>query len=105
MVESIVAAACSRIGKNVLHLDSSDHYGGLWASYNFDGLQKFIKDVIADPSKQEQVYNLAEKWYIEKYVWYYPFTNMLFCCVFAYKYNYSDNKHLCLTFYCMHQNV
>ncbi|KOB65271.1 putative Choroideremia, partial [Operophtera brumata] len=53
MVESIVAAACSRIGKNVLHLDSSDHYGGLWASYNFDGLQKFIKEVNADPKRQE----------------------------------------------------
>lgn len=66
MVESIVAAACSRIGKNVLHLDSSDHYGGLWASYNFEGLQKFIKDVITDPQKQTQVYNLSEQWYIEK---------------------------------------
>ncbi|KAJ2950384.1 hypothetical protein O0L34_g8627 [Tuta absoluta] len=66
MVESIVAAACSRIGKNVLHLDSSDHYGGLWASYNFDGLQKFIKEVNSDPGKQIQVYNLVEKWYIEK---------------------------------------
>ncbi|KAF9416251.1 hypothetical protein HW555_006325 [Spodoptera exigua] len=66
MVESIVAAACSRIGKNVLHLDSSDHYGGLWASYNFDGLQKFIKEVNSDPKRQLQVYNLAEKWYIEK---------------------------------------
>ncbi|XP_072941819.1 rab proteins geranylgeranyltransferase component A 2 isoform X2 [Epargyreus clarus] len=66
MVESIVAAACSRIGKNVLHLDSSDHYGGLWASYNFDGLQKFIKEVNSDPNRQLQVYNLAEQWYIEK---------------------------------------
>ncbi|XP_059051334.1 rab proteins geranylgeranyltransferase component A 2 [Achroia grisella] len=66
MVESIVAAACSRIGKNVLHLDSSDHYGGLWASYNFDGLQKFIKEVNSDPNRQQQVYNLSEKWYIEK---------------------------------------
>ncbi|KAL4709333.1 hypothetical protein ACJJTC_007065 [Scirpophaga incertulas] len=66
MVESIVAAACSRIRKNVLHMDSSDHYGGLWASYNFDGLQKFIKEVNSDPKKQVQVYNLSEKWYIEK---------------------------------------
>lgn len=66
MVESIVAAACSRIHKNVLHLDSSDHYGGLWASYNFDGLQKFIKEVNSDPEKQVQVYNLMEQWYIEK---------------------------------------
>ncbi|GBP07021.1 Rab proteins geranylgeranyltransferase component A [Eumeta japonica] len=66
MVESIVAAAASRIGKNVLHLDSSDHYGGLWASYNFDGLQKFISEVQSNPKRQWQVYNLKEKWYIEK---------------------------------------
>ncbi|XP_004927771.1 rab proteins geranylgeranyltransferase component A 2 [Bombyx mori] len=66
MVESIVAAACSRIGKNVLHMDSSDHYGGLWASYNFEGLQKFIKEVNSDPDRQKQVYNLSEKWFIEK---------------------------------------
>lgn len=66
MVESIVAAACSRIGKDVLHLDFSDHYGGLWASYNFDGLQKFIKEVNSDPNRQLQVYNLNEKWYINK---------------------------------------
>lgn len=66
MVESIVAAACSRIGKNVLHLDSSDHYGGLWASYNFEGLQKFIKEINSDPNRQLQVYNLIEKWYIDK---------------------------------------
>ncbi|XP_045763212.1 rab proteins geranylgeranyltransferase component A 1 isoform X2 [Maniola jurtina] len=66
LVESIVAAACSRIGKNVLHLDSRDHYGGLWASHNFDFLQKFIKEVTTDPSRQVQVYNLSEKWYIPK---------------------------------------
>lgn len=65
MVESIVAAACSRIAKNVLHLDPNDHYGGMWASYNFEGLQKFIKDVRADPSKETRVYNFSEKWYIE----------------------------------------
>ncbi|CAH2242544.1 jg453, partial [Pararge aegeria aegeria] len=66
LVESIVAAACSRIRKKVLHLDSRDHYGGLWASHNFDGLQKFIKEVTTDPSRQLQVYNVIEKWYIPK---------------------------------------
>ncbi|KAK0081054.1 hypothetical protein PV325_012890 [Microctonus aethiopoides] len=44
MAESIVAAAASRIGKKVLHLDSNDYYGGLWATFNFDGLQKWIED-------------------------------------------------------------
>ncbi|XP_017757912.1 PREDICTED: rab proteins geranylgeranyltransferase component A 1 [Eufriesea mexicana] len=45
MTESIVAAAASRIGKKVLHLDSDEYYGGLWATFNFDGLQKWIEDL------------------------------------------------------------
>ncbi|XP_011647653.1 rab proteins geranylgeranyltransferase component A 1 [Pogonomyrmex barbatus] len=45
MTESIVAAAASRIGKRVLHLDSNEYYGGLWATFNFDGLQKWIEDL------------------------------------------------------------
>ncbi|XP_035734550.1 rab proteins geranylgeranyltransferase component A 1-like [Vespa mandarinia] len=45
MTESIVAAAASRIGKKVLHLDSNEYYGGLWATFNFDGLQKWIEDL------------------------------------------------------------
>lgn len=39
LTESILAAAASRIGKTVLHLDSNDHYGGLWASFNLDGIE------------------------------------------------------------------
>ncbi|XP_045459484.1 rab proteins geranylgeranyltransferase component A 2 [Melitaea cinxia] len=66
MVESILAAACSRIRLEVLHLDSSDHYGGLWASYNFEGLQKFIKEVNTNPNMKNVVYNVQEKWYIGK---------------------------------------
>ncbi|KAG7187878.1 hypothetical protein KM043_013857 [Ampulex compressa] len=45
MTESIVAAAASRIGKKVLHLDSNEYYGGLWATFNFDGLQKWIEEL------------------------------------------------------------
>ncbi|XP_058789210.1 rab proteins geranylgeranyltransferase component A 1 [Phymastichus coffea] len=45
MTESIVAAAASRIGKRVLHLDSNEYYGGLWATFNFDGLQKWMEDL------------------------------------------------------------
>ncbi|XP_015113008.1 rab proteins geranylgeranyltransferase component A 1 [Diachasma alloeum] len=50
MTESIVAAAASRIGKKVLHLDSNEYYGGLWATFNFDGLQKWIEDLKASKS-------------------------------------------------------
>ncbi|VDO54638.1 unnamed protein product [Haemonchus placei] len=34
LTESIIAAACSRSGFNVLHLDRNKFYGGDWASFN-----------------------------------------------------------------------
>ncbi|XP_034936778.1 rab proteins geranylgeranyltransferase component A 1 [Chelonus insularis] len=55
MTESIVAAAASRIGKKVLHLDSNEYYGGLWATFNFDGLQKWIEDLKAAKSVSNDV--------------------------------------------------
>ncbi|CAN7998512.1 unnamed protein product [Ixodes hexagonus] len=42
MPESIVAAAISRIGQRVLHLDKEAHYGSLWASYNFTSLREWM---------------------------------------------------------------
>lgn len=42
MPESIVAAAVSRIGQRVLHLDKESHYGGLWASYNLSSLREWM---------------------------------------------------------------
>lgn len=43
MVESIVSAAASRIGKRVLHIDSNSYYGGLWASFNLDSIGKIAE--------------------------------------------------------------
>lgn len=63
MVESIVAAAASRIGKTVLHLDSDDHYGGKWASFNFEGLQKLLEALKNDPN-QKFLTNIVEQWII-----------------------------------------
>lgn len=40
--ESVVAAAGSRIGKRVLHIDPNHFYGGQWASFSLEGLQTFI---------------------------------------------------------------
>lgn len=34
-----MAAAASRIGKTVLHLDSNDYYGGLWASFSLETIE------------------------------------------------------------------
>ncbi|XP_049622560.1 rab proteins geranylgeranyltransferase component A 1 [Suncus etruscus] len=42
--ESIVAAACSRSGQRVLHVDSRSYYGGNWASFSFSGLLSWIKE-------------------------------------------------------------
>lgn len=39
LTESIIAAAASRVGKSVLHLDSNDYYGGFWASFNLEAIQ------------------------------------------------------------------
>ena len=41
--ESILAAAAARTGHSVLHVDSSDQYGGEWAAYTFDGIQEWIQ--------------------------------------------------------------
>ncbi|CAH1777558.1 unnamed protein product [Owenia fusiformis] len=41
MSECILAAALSRIGKTVLHIDRNDYYSGDWATFNFEGLQKW----------------------------------------------------------------
>ncbi|XP_053402003.1 rab proteins geranylgeranyltransferase component A 2-like isoform X2 [Mercenaria mercenaria] len=53
MPESIVAAAFSRIGQTVLHLDKQDHYSGDWASFNLQGIENWAQchqDVSTDTS-------------------------------------------------------
>nr|XP_020145559.1 rab proteins geranylgeranyltransferase component A 2-like [Microcebus murinus] len=42
--ESILAAACSRSGQRVLHIDSRSYYGGDWASFSFSGLLSWLKE-------------------------------------------------------------
>lgn len=60
LTESIFAAAASRSGKNVLHIDSNSFYGGSWASYNLETIQQLssanerahrIQNVSADNGK------------------------------------------------------
>ncbi|XP_075235250.1 rab escort protein [Lycorma delicatula] len=88
MVESIVAAAASRVGKKVLHMDGNEYYGGMWAAFNFDGLQKWLSEcrkedassgenlslpklsegetVTPTGSQFKTVFNIDEKWYISE---------------------------------------
>ncbi|KAM4861925.1 rab proteins geranylgeranyltransferase component A 2 [Thomomys bottae] len=43
--ESILAAACSRSGQRVLHVDSRSYYGGNWASFSFSGLLSWLEEL------------------------------------------------------------
>lgn len=36
--ESIIAAAASRNGHSVLHLDINSYYGSQWSSFSLDGM-------------------------------------------------------------------
>uniref|UniRef100_A0A182QBG7 Rab proteins geranylgeranyltransferase component A n=1 Tax=Anopheles farauti TaxID=69004 RepID=A0A182QBG7_9DIPT len=42
LTESIIAAAASRVGKTVLHLDTNEYYGGYWASFNLESFRKYL---------------------------------------------------------------
>ncbi|XP_062513686.1 rab proteins geranylgeranyltransferase component A 1-like isoform X2 [Corticium candelabrum] len=42
LIESIVAAALSRNGKRVLHLDSNTYYGGNWSTFNLRDLEEWL---------------------------------------------------------------
>lgn len=53
--ESILAAACSRSGQRVLHVDSRSYYGGNWASFSFTGLLSRLKDYQQNHDSKEDV--------------------------------------------------
>ncbi|KAM4620715.1 rab proteins geranylgeranyltransferase component A 1 isoform 2-T2 [Polymixia lowei] len=44
LVESVVAAACSRVGQRVLHLDRRSYYAANWASFTFNALLSWIEE-------------------------------------------------------------
>lgn len=50
--ESAVAAAASRIGKTVLHVDPNDFYGSCWASFNLENLQSFLSNNIVTETNE-----------------------------------------------------
>jgi len=61
LVESMVAAAAARLGHTVLHLDTRDYYGGDWAAFTWDGLQKWVKDQKGDEEEKEEETREGEK--------------------------------------------
>ncbi|XP_030649590.1 rab proteins geranylgeranyltransferase component A 1 [Chanos chanos] len=44
LTESVIAAACSRVGQRTLHLDRRNYYAGNWASFTFNGLLSWIEE-------------------------------------------------------------
>lgn len=52
--ESILAAACSRNGQRVLHIDSKGYYGGNWASFNFQGLLSWLNEYEKNSDTEEE---------------------------------------------------
>ncbi|KAM6969976.1 rab proteins geranylgeranyltransferase component A 1 [Aplochiton taeniatus] len=44
LTESVIAAACSRVGQKVLHVDRRNYYAGNWASFTFNGLLSWIQE-------------------------------------------------------------
>lgn len=68
--ESIVAAAASRIGKTVLHLDTNEFYGGYWSSFNLDSLRNYAVECRSVEGGTEgavkkgtAVTKVSEEWY------------------------------------------
>lgn len=58
--ESVIAAAASRVGKIVLHIDENDFYCGNWASFN---LENFLNHL--DKKHNENTINIRntqQKW-------------------------------------------
>ncbi|XP_078403343.1 rab proteins geranylgeranyltransferase component A 1 [Cetorhinus maximus] len=53
--EAIIAAACSRIGQRVLHVDRRNYYGGNWASFSFSGLLSWIEECRGQTSGNAEV--------------------------------------------------
>ena len=49
--EAIVAAACARVGKSVLHFDDRNHYGSLFASFNFHDLKNILETAPKSPGE------------------------------------------------------
>ena len=59
LTESIVAAACARSGKIVLHLDPNQYYGSAWASFNFDQFSKWIQTNQLSPQNNDFATNFT----------------------------------------------
>ncbi|XP_010776850.1 rab proteins geranylgeranyltransferase component A 1-like, partial [Notothenia coriiceps] len=53
LAESVAAAAFSRVGQKVLHLDRRSYYAANWASFTFNALLTWIQQQQEEPQPQE----------------------------------------------------
>jgi len=58
--ESIVAAAASRNGHTVLHLDINSYYGSQWSSFSLDGIMNWA-DSLHNPEQEKGEYKFVAK--------------------------------------------
>ncbi|KAJ8982352.1 hypothetical protein NQ317_013103 [Molorchus minor] len=61
MIESILSAAASRIGKRVLHIDTDDYYGGQWASFSLEAINRLQRDNSLGGSKGDDTFSIENE--------------------------------------------
>uniref|UniRef100_A0A1B0ARC9 Rab proteins geranylgeranyltransferase component A n=1 Tax=Glossina palpalis gambiensis TaxID=67801 RepID=A0A1B0ARC9_9MUSC len=59
--ETVVAAAASRIGKTVLHIDPNEYYGGSWSSFS---LEAFIMLMDGRAIRNRELTHFQYQWHI-----------------------------------------
>ncbi|KAG5680571.1 hypothetical protein PVAND_010068 [Polypedilum vanderplanki] len=59
--ESVIAAATSRVGKTVLHIDQNEFYGGFWASFNLENFMTHLNRDTGD--KKCKIRNVSQEWF------------------------------------------
>lgn len=60
--ESIIAAAASRVGKSVLHVDENEYYCGFWASFNLDSFVTHLDRCRKDDPLKCRLKNVEQRW-------------------------------------------
>lgn len=61
--ESVIAAAASRVGKTVLHVDENENYGGFWSSFNLDSFLSHLEGSKSDENIKCGLRNCKERWF------------------------------------------
>lgn len=61
--ESIIAAAASRVGKTVLHVDENEYYCGFWASFNFDSFMSHLDNCASNETMKCRLKNAEQRWF------------------------------------------